>query len=74
MSATFDQMQQFIELRANNESYASIAKKLKISKTTLINWAKDCELEIQNRRTITQEALNEQYKAGQQHRLQMWSG
>ncbi|HKR82431.1 MAG TPA: hypothetical protein VJR27_05555 [Candidatus Saccharimonadales bacterium] len=73
MSATFEQMQQFIELRANNESYASIVKKLGVSKTTLVNWAKDCQLEIQNRRAITQEALNEQYKAGQQHRLQMWS-
>lgn len=73
MAATFEQMQQFIELRANNETYAAIAKKLGVSKTTLINWAKDCELEIQNRRAVTLEALNEQYKVGQQHRLQMWS-
>jgi transposase len=73
MAAIFEQMQQFIELRANNESYAAIAKKLNVSKTTLIDWAKNCELEIENRRAITREALNEQYKAGQQHRLQMWS-
>jgi hypothetical protein len=73
MSATFEQMQDFIELRANNESYAGIAKKLGVSKTTLMNWAKDCELEIDNRRAITLEALNEQYKVGQKHRLEMWS-
>jgi hypothetical protein len=73
VAATFEQMQQFIELRAENVSYEKIAKQLKVSKTTLINWSKDCELEIQNRRAITQEALNEQYKVGQQHRLEMWS-
>ena len=73
MAATFEQMQQFIELRTQNVSYERIAKQIKVSKTTLINWAKDCEQEIQNRRAITYEALNEQYKVGQQHRLQMWS-
>lgn len=73
MAASFEQMQQFIELRAENVSYAKIAAELKVSKTTLIGWAKDCELEIENRRAITREALNEQYKVGQQHRLQMWS-
>lgn len=73
MAATFEQMQQFIELRTQNVSYEKIAKQIKVSKTTLIKWAKDCEEEIQNRRAITYEALNEQYKVGQQHRLQMWS-
>ncbi len=73
MAATFEQMQQFIELRAENVSYAKIAKQLGVSKTTLIDWAKNCELEIQNRRAVTLEALNEQYKVGQQHRLEMWS-
>jgi len=73
MSATLKTKQTFIELRANNESYEKIAKKLKVSKTTLIAWAKECELDIENIRAITYEALHEQYKVGQQHRLQMWS-
>jgi len=73
MSATLKTKQQFIELRANNESYEKIAKKLKVSKTTLIAWAKDCELDIENLRAIAYEALHEQYKVGQQHRLEMWS-
>ena len=73
MSATLKTKQQFIELRANNESYEKIAKKLKVSKTTFIAWAKDSELDIENLRAITFEALQEQYKDGQQHRLQMWS-
>ena len=73
MSANLKTKQQFIELRANNESYEKIAKKLKVSKTTLIAWAKDNELDIENLRAIAYEALQEQYKVGQQHRLQMWS-
>lgn len=36
-------------------------------------WARLYELDIQNLRVITREALNERYKATQQHRLQMWS-
>jgi|SRR5579884_2802724 len=71
--ATVETKQKFIELRANNESYASIAKKLGVSKTTLISWAKDCETEIRNLRAITFESLQEQYKIGKQHELQLWS-
>lgn len=73
MAADFKQFSKFIELRAENISYSKIAKELKVSKTTLIDWAKDCQLEIENRRAITYEALNEKYRVGQQHRLQMWS-
>jgi transposase len=73
MASSLKTKQQFIELRANNESYEKIAKKLKVSKTTLITWAKDSQLDIENLRAITYEALQEQYKVGQQHRLQMWS-
>ena len=67
MSATQKTKQTFTELRANNESYEKIAKKLKVSKTTLIAWAKELELDIENLRAITHEALNEQYKVGHQH-------
>jgi len=65
--------QRFIELRANNVSYDKIDKEIKVSKTTLITWAKQCELDIQNLRAINYEVLHERYKVGQQHRLQMWS-
>jgi len=64
--------QQFIELRADNESLAKIAKKLKVSKTTLIAWSKEHELDIQNLRAVSYEALNERYKVSQQHRLELW--
>ncbi|HEV2403599.1 MAG TPA: hypothetical protein VGS08_05370 [Candidatus Saccharimonadales bacterium] len=38
MASSLKTKQQFIELRADNESLAKIAKKLKVSKTTLIAW------------------------------------
>lgn len=73
MAATLKDRQKFIELRAENVSFDKIAKQLKVSKSTLITWSKIYELDIQNLRAITHDALNEQYKVGQQHRLQMWS-
>jgi hypothetical protein len=73
VAATQKTREQFIELRAENVSFAKIAKQLKISKSTLITWSKVYELDIQNLRVITHEALNEKYKVSQQHRLQMWS-
>lgn len=73
MSATLEVIQKFIELRADNISYEKIAKELKVSKTTLIKWAKDYQLDIDNLRAISYESLNEQYKASRKHRLAMWS-
>jgi len=73
MAATQKTREKFIELRAENISFDKIAKLLKVSKSSLILWSKIYELDIQNLRAITYEALNERYKVGQQHRLQMWS-
>ena len=65
--------EQFIELRANNLSYDKIAKQLKISKPTLIKWAKQFETDISNMRTVNMTALYEQYKISKQHKLEMWA-
>jgi DNA-binding XRE family transcriptional regulator len=65
--------QQFIELRAEGMSYDKIAKKLKVSKTTLIAWSREHEVDIINLQTIASESLQERYKVGQQHRLELWS-
>ncbi len=63
--------EKFIELRASNESYANIAKKLDVSKTTLFNWAKQYENEIQNQQGLYLDNLQEQYKIGKQHRIKV---
>ena len=61
----------FIQMRAMGISFAKISEKLGISKPTLIKWSKDFELEIQNLRTIEQEALREQYLITKEKRIQM---
>jgi transposase len=66
-----DKHEKFIELRASNESYTNIAKKLDVSKTTLLNWAKQYENEIQNQQGLYLDALQEQYKIGKQHRIKV---
>ncbi|HMS49840.1 MAG TPA: hypothetical protein PKA02_00170 [Candidatus Saccharibacteria bacterium] len=70
MSKT-DKHEKFIELRASNESYANIAKKLDVSKTTLFTWAKQYENEIQNQQGLYLDNLQEQYKIGKQHRIKV---
>lgn len=67
----FKTREKFIELRANNESYASIAKKLKVSRPTLIQWAKDHKVEIDNMRTLSLDALQEQYGVSKRERIIM---
>jgi hypothetical protein len=65
--------EQFIELRAENVSYAKISKQLGVSKPTLIKWAKELETDIANMRTVNMTALYEQYKISKQHKLEMWA-
>ncbi len=37
--------ERFVELRAKGHSYSSIAKELKKSKQTIINWSKELQFE-----------------------------
>ena len=58
-------------MRALGISFAKISEQLKISKPTLIQWGKDFELDIQNMRTIEQEALHEKYLITKEKRIEM---
>ena len=49
--------QEFIELRAKGWSFDKIAKKLGKAKQTLIDWSKELQDEIANRKAIELEAL-----------------
>ncbi|HEX8974354.1 MAG TPA: helix-turn-helix domain-containing protein [Patescibacteria group bacterium] len=62
---------QFIEMRATGMSFAKISEQLGVSKPTLISWSKDFELDIQNLRTIEQEALREKYLITKEKRIEM---
>lgn len=51
----------FIELRAQGYSFDKIAKELGKAKQTLIDWSKELQEEIANRRALELEALYEGY-------------
>ncbi len=53
--------EKFIELRAQGYSFDRIAKELGKAKQTLIDWSKDLQEEIANRRALELEALYEGY-------------
>lgn len=60
----------FVELRALGWSFDRIAKELKVSKQTLINWSRELTLEIRNQRAIEYEALLEQHAMTREKRIE----
>lgn len=58
---TIDLKQTFIDLRAKGWSFDKIAKETGKAKQTLIDWSKDLQDEIANRKAIELEALYETY-------------
>lgn len=61
--------QQFIELRAKDESFANIAKKLNVSKPSLIKWSRELAGELSQAKAIEHDTLQKQYHASKRHRL-----
>jgi transcriptional regulator with XRE-family HTH domain len=62
--------ERFIELRAKGWSFDKIAKETGKAKQTLINWSKELQDEIANRKALELEALYETYYLQREHRLQ----
>ncbi len=62
-------IQQFIELRSQGISFARIAEKLRVAKSTLILWSKQHQHLIQNLRAIEWEDFVDQTLASKQDRL-----
>jgi len=62
--------ERFIELRAQGWSFDKIAKDLGKAKQTLIDWSKDLQEEIANRKALELEALYEKYYLLKEVRLQ----
>lgn len=63
---------QFIQLRAKGLSFNKIAEKLKVSKTTLIEWGRELEREIVNLKAIEMEELQEMYYVQKQKRIELF--
>lgn len=69
---TQETKEKFIELRAKGLSFKKIAKKLGVSKHTLINWSKDLKMEIANLKAIELEALYEKYYLTEKRRIELF--
>ena len=66
--------ERFIELRAKGYSFDKIAKELGKAKQTLIDWSKDLQDEIANRKALELEALYEKYYLLKESRLETFGG
>jgi len=64
---------QFIELRAQGMSFAAIAERLGVAKSTLITWSKEAENDIGNLRQIYAEAMREKYRMGAERRVELFA-
>jgi len=64
--------ERFIELRAKGWSFDKIAKEIGKAKQTLIDWSKELQEEIANRKALELEALYETYYLQRESRLQMF--
>ncbi|MCI0745357.1 MAG: hypothetical protein L0Y58_08135 [Verrucomicrobia subdivision 3 bacterium] len=64
-----DTINQFIELRAEGQSYRTIAQKLGISIAVASKWAHQHDGEIRQRAFVRAEALREQYVGSYEHKL-----
>lgn len=67
-----DEIQEFIQLKAQGLSYRKIAEKLGVSKTTLISWSKKYLPEIANLKSENLEALQEEYCLSIEARVHLW--
>ena len=61
--------QAFINLRAKGHSIRLIAKELKLSPQTVLNWDGDFNEEISRLKAVELESLYEQYELTKKHRL-----
>jgi hypothetical protein len=64
---------QFIELHAQGVSFAVIAERLGVAKSTLITWSKEAENDIGNLRQIYAEAMREKYRMGAERRVELFA-
>lgn len=62
--------ERFIQLRAKGWSFEKIAKEMDKAKQTLINWSKELQEEIANRKALELESLYESYYLLKENRLQ----
>jgi hypothetical protein len=70
--AKLDQKERFIELRAKEVPYEQISQEIGVSKPTLLKWGKELEMEINNRRAVELEYLQDKYCVSKKKRLEFY--
>lgn len=65
---------EFIQLRAKGYSFSKIAKRLKVSKSTLANWNQELEQEIASAKAMELEALFESFYLLKEGRIKLLGG
>jgi len=63
--------EKFIEMRAEGHSYIAIGEALGVSKTTLIQWSYDLQVELKNRMTVRMDYLCQQYSLSKEARIKL---
>lgn len=62
--------EKFVELRAAGQSYQVCAQELGVSKPTLISWARELALELQNARALRLDELFERFAVAKSKRVE----
>lgn len=73
MAASLDTKEKFLELRANGKSLSAIASELAISKTTVVKWSKEYQVELANYEALAYDDMLKRYKISKEHGLQLWA-
>lgn len=60
---------QFIELRVKGYSYDKIAKQMKLSKQTLVEWGKQCAAQIESGKRLELDSIASQFALHREERL-----
>jgi len=63
--------EEFVQLRAKGWSYTRIARRLKVSKSTLSNWRGELEEEIASLKAMELEALQERYWMAKEGKIKL---
>lgn len=64
--------EQFVELRSQGLSFASIADQIGVSKATLINWSKEMQDSIGNLRQLHLDSIREKHRLGVERRMEIF--
>lgn len=70
--SNFELKDKFVELRAQGISYSEISKQLKVSKPTLIEWAKQLEMEIDNLKAMHLDEIFSKYFVSKALRIELF--